>query len=659
MNVSRNDACPCGSGKKYKRCCGKASTQHPSHAFAPAPSSTELERMVVLFHAGRYAELEIRAGVLLEKFPVDGVSWKLLCAALQMQGKDALHALQMTAKLLPNDAEAHNNLGLALQDIKQFDGAADCYRYALKINPGDAEVWNNLGTALHDLGQYDAAVVSYRSALRLKPGNVVVLNNCGISFQELRRYDDAVFCYRQALEINPEYAKAHCNLGIALVRLGQLDDAIASYSMALKIEPDALDTNRDFLAAKLYQPSIPTSELFQILTRFAVQMSSDLREIGRPFCNSIESRRKLRIGYVSSDFRYHPVGRNIMPLMGCHDRSRFEIFLYGNVLRPDRITDWFKKSVAVWRSIVGISDQDAAEIIRRDEIDVLVFLAGRFDDNRPLIAACRAAPVQVSFHDPITSGLTAMDYLITDHGLSPFNTEEQFTERLFRLPTFYVHPPSINMPHVGLPPAREKGYVTFGSFNNLSKVNGEVLALWSRVLRAVPSSRLIIKYQNVFENESLRRRISDAFLAHGIEPHRLDLVSASDTGEQHLARYAAIDIALDTFPFTGSTTTFEALWMGVPVVTLLGDHMVARWSGAMLKKLKLDELIANNETEYINIAQSLALNLDRLETLRLTLRERVVKSPLCDEQGRTRQIERAYRWMWAKWCAGTNANAGR
>lgn len=622
----------------------------PSFA-SPAPSSIELDRLVALFHAGRYAELEVQASLLLGKFPKSGISWKLLCASLQMQGKDALRALQKAAELLPDDAEAQNNLGLVLQDLKQFDSAVASYRRALKIDPDNAEVWNSLGTALQDIGQLDAAVDSYHRALKIKPDFVEGYNNLGIAFQELRRQDDAVACYHRALKIKPDYEEAHRNLGVALASLGQLDEAVASYRRALEIKSDSLDTNRDYLAVWLYHPEITLEQLYEKLSSYAVRMSAGLHEIDRYFPNTRDPRRKLRIGYVSSDFRYHPVGRNILPLIGCHDRSKFEIYLYGNVLRPDSVTEWFKSTVTAWRSIVGVSDQDAAEMIRRDEIDILVLLAGRFDDNRPLIAACRAAPVQVSFHDPVTSGLKAMDYLITDHGLSPRDTQELFTERLFHLPTFYVHPPSINMPDVGLPPAREKGYVTFGSFNNPAKVNEQVVALWSRVLHAVPGSRLTIKYQNTFGNESLRRRFLDLFLTHGIEAQRLDLVSASDSGEQHLARYAGIDIALDTFPFTGSTTTFEALWMGVPVITLLGDHMVARWSGSMLKKLKLNELVAHNEAEYVQIAQGLAQNLDHLESLRAGLRERVANSPLCDEKGRAHQLERAFRWMWAKWCA--------
>jgi len=652
MNASRNEPCPCGSGQKFKRCCGKVSSKSVSRSFvSPAPTPIELDQLVALFHSARYENLEIQARLLLKKFPDSGICWKLLCASLQMQGKDALFALQKAAGLLPDDAEAQNNLGLALQDLRQFDSAVACYRRALKINPNDAAICNSLGTALQDMGQFDAAVDSYRLAVRLKPDYVIAHNNLGIAFQELRRYDDAVTCYRRALEIKPDYADAHRNLGIALVRLGQLDEAIASYLLSLGIKPDSCDTTRAYLAASLYHPEITADELFERITSSVARMRSGLLEIERPFSNSHQSQRKLRIGYVSSDFRYHPVGRNIMPLIGCHDQSKFEIYLYGNVLRPDSLTEWFKGAVTGWRSIVGISDQDAAEVIRRDEIDILVLLAGRFDDNRPLIAVCRAAPVQVSLHDPVTSGLKAMDYLFTDHVLSPHATKERYTERLFHLPTYYVHPPSINVPDVKSPPARQRGHVTFGSFNNLAKVNEKVVALWSRVLDSVPGSRMTIKYQNIFENESVRRRISDLFLAHGIEAQRLDLISASDSGEQLLARYAAIDIVLDTFPFTGSTTTFEALWMGVPVITLMGDHMVARWSGSMLKKLKLDELIANDEAEYIEIAKGLAQDLDRLESLRAGLRERVAKSPLCDEKKRAHQLERAFRWMWVKWCA--------
>ncbi|MBT9613609.1 MAG: tetratricopeptide repeat protein [Burkholderiales bacterium] len=618
MNVSRNEPCSCGSGLKYKRCCGRLAAE-PAILPSPAPSAApgEFEQLIALFHAERYAELESRSRLLLERHPDSGLGWKLLGAALGVQGKDALPALQYAAELSPDDVDAHNNLGNVLQDLGQFEGAVASYRRALALKPDFASAHYNLGIALCAIGRLDEAVASYR----------------------------------RALEIKPDYAEAFSNLGNAQRGLGQLDSALASYRSALAIKPDCQDANRAYLTALLYLPDTTVETLCEAHAAFVARMRVGLSEIVRPSFPPCDARKKLRIGYVSSDFRNHPVGRNIMPLMGHHDRSKFEVYLYGDVKRPDGMTDWFKSAADGWRSIVGISDEAAAEMIRRDGIDVLVLLAGRFDDNRPLIVPHWAAPVQVSFHDPATSGLKAMDYLITDHGLSPRDTLERFTERLFHLPAFYVHPPLINVPDVNRLPAREKEFVTFGSFNNPSKVNEQVVALWSRVLLAVPDSRLIMKYKNIFWNESIRRRYFDLFLTHGIEAQRLDLVSASDSGEQHLARYAGIDIALDTFPFTGSTTTFEALWMGVPVITLLGDHMVARWSGAMLMKLKLDELIAHNEDQYVKIAQGLAQNLDRLEALRAGLRERVAKSPLCDEKGRAHQLERAFRWMWAKWCA--------
>lgn len=615
MNVSRNDPCPCGSGLKFKRCCGKIEDE-------PIAVATSLDdefwELVALFHAGGYAEVEHRARNLLERHPESGFAWKLLGTALGVQGKDALPALQKAAALLPDDVDAHNNLGNALQDLGQLEAAVASYRRALAIKPDFASAQYNLGISLRGLGQLDAAVA----------------------------------CYRKALEIKPDYAEAHNNLGKALQDIGLLDEAMASFRSALAIKPNCLDTNRAFLTALLYQPAIKIDALFAEHRACAARLSAADVSISRGFTNNPSSRKKLRIGYVSSDFRNHPVGRNIMPLIGRHDREKFEVYLYANVKRPDGLTDWFNGAADGWRSIVGLSDEAAAEMIRRDEIDLLVLLAGRFDDNRPLIAAYRAAPVQVSFHDPATSGLKAMDYLIADAMLSPRDTSEQFTERVVHLPTFYVHPPLAGAPEVTPLPAREKAYVAFGSFNNPSKVNERVVALWAKVLHAVPGSRLVLKYQNIFGNESVRKRCLELFLAQGIEAARLDLISASDSSEQHMARYAAVDIALDPFPFNGSTTTFEALWMGVPVITLLGDRMVARWSGAMLKKLQLDELIAHDETEYVAIAQGLAQNLERLESLRGGLRDRVAKSPLCDETRRARQVERLFRWMWAKWCAG-------
>lgn len=678
VNPGRNAPCPCGSGKKYKHCCaGKTPPR--------APTAADFNQLAVLFKSGRYVELERHARMLFEQYPEAGLVWKLLGISLQMQGKNALAALQKAAKLLPDDAEAHNNLGSALQDVGQLDGAVASYRRALEIkfdyadahynlgialkglgqlndaiasyrkalslNPHDADAYFNLGIALYDLGQIDAAVASYRNALICNSQAADVHYNLGLALQDQGLLDDAVASYRQVLKIKPDFADAYCNLGVTLASLGRLEEAITCYAKALEIDENLLAAGRSYLAALLYRLDISVDSLFEELSRFAVKMSAGLSEIKRPFANSRDTLRKLRIGYVSSDFHNHPVGRNTQPLIGCHDRSKFEIYLYGNVKRPDGMTEWFKSTADKWRSIIGMTDQAAAEIIRRDEIDILVLLAGRFDDNRPLIAAYRAAPVQVSLYDAATSGLKSMDYFLADINLVPKNTKEKFTERVVRLPTFYVHAPLIDMPDVSPLPAKENGYITFGSFNNPAKLNEQVVALWAGVLKAVPDSRLRLKYKTVFGVESVRQHYLKLFREHGVEAHRIELASGRDSLESHLARYAQIDVVLDPFPFTGATATFESLWMGVPVVTLMGEWFMARWSGAMLKKIGLDNLVAASKDEYIEIARWLAGDVDHLSALRANLRDRVAQSPLCDEKGRARQIERAFRWMWKKWCA--------
>jgi len=287
-----------------------------------------------------------------------------------------------------------------------------------------------------------------------------------------------------------------------------------------------------------------------------------------------------------------------------------------------------------------------AALVRADEVDVLVVLAGRFDRNRPLVAAYRPAPVRVSFHDPGTSGLSAVEYLIADRTLVPRRREERFSERVVCLPSFYIHAP-LEGPQVGPLPAAERGYVTFGSFNNPAKVNDEVLALWGEVLRAVPGSRLKLKFKNWFGNQGLRERMLRGL---GSESDRVEFMAAEAARGEHLALYNDVDIALDPFPFTGSTTTFEALWMGVPVVTLAGAAMAGRWSASILQALKLPELVAGSRAEYVGIAAGLAGDLSRLAGLRAGLRDRVAGSPLCDGRSRARQVERIYRALWRRWC---------
>lgn len=578
-----------------------------------------------------------------------------LGSAYELQGKltEAIEHYERALKLDPKNTVALLNKGRILQLLGAQDQAVACYETALKIESGLMQARINLGAALLALGRPEDAVSCLQAVLAIHPESAEAYGNMGLALDELGRLDEAIDALRKASSLQPDQAKAFLNLGSVLLKQGQLAESIDAFKRALMLKPDYIDAASNLLVALLYLPGLDEDARFDALCLLEQRFDSGYKGKHTPFANSRKAQKKLRIGYVSSDFRNHPVARNFEPMIRHHDRNQFEVYLYGNVEKPDETTERFKQAADRWQSIQGVSDEVVARKIREDAIDILVLLAGRFDENRPLIATYRAAPVQVSLHDAATSGLKEMDYLIADAQLAPRNSQERFTERLVRLPTFYLHAPLIDMPDISPLPSQERGYLAFGSFNNPAKVNEHVVALWSEVLKAVPGSKLLLKYKTAFGVTSVKTRYLKLFEACGIQSETLILVGENEALSQHLERYSAIDIALDTFPFTGSTTTFEALWMGVPVITLAGDTMVSRWSASMLKKVKLDELVAHSADEYVSIARKLADDLDYLDKLRAGMRERVAHSPLCDASARTRQIERAYRWMWEKWCVTT------
>ena len=338
------------------------------------------------------------------------------------------------------------------------------------------------------------------------------------------------------------------------------------------------------------------------------------------------------------------------PLIANHDHQAFEIFCYADVAHPDGMTEWYQSSVEHWRSIIGMSDEDVARMVRADKIDVVVILAGRFDRNRPLVSAYRAAPVQVNNLEVATSALQEMDYFLTDDYLNPPETEQKFTEEIYRLPCSFPGAPIEASPPVGPLPADRAGRITFSSFNNPAKVSGEVLNLWARVLEAVPGSRLMLKYHRTYFVASLRHRILSEFEAAGISKDRILFPEPGDTKYEHLLSYGEIDIALDSFPFNGETTTIQALSMGVPVIALIGNSFVSRASAMMLRHVGLIKLAAATPDEYVACARDLAGDLARLRSLRQTLREQLTASPMYDAPVYTQSIEKAYRDMWGRWC---------
>jgi predicted O-linked N-acetylglucosamine transferase (SPINDLY family) len=551
----------------------------------------------------------------------------------------------------PGFAKAYNNLGNVLSELRDVEGAIEAFRRAVAIDGAAAEFHTNLGSALAEAGRFEAAAASHRRALELKPDLVAAHVNLGDAMVSLNQLVEAELHFRRALDLDPADFEAAESLAFLYSGLGDFEQTFAWFDRARALAPDRVSIYRGILVAALYHPGFDNACRFAEHLRFARVAAAHGPSSVPSFPNSRDPARRLRIGWLSSDFRNHPVGRNIAPLLEQRDRSHFEAYCYSEQHKPDAVTAQFRNLADVWRPIAGLTDKELARLIRSDGIDILIVIAGRFDLNRFCLPVQRAAPVQISLYDAATSGLAATDFLLSDRLMTPRHSAERFTERLLRLPGLYIHRPIDMAPEPGPPPARAAGHVTFGCFNNPVKINDHVLAAWGEILWQVPGSRLVLKYQDFYRSPERRARMNRRLATHGIDPARVEMRQTREAHAAHLASYASIDIALDPFPFNGSTVTFEALWMGVPVVALAGDHFMARWSSAMLLCAGLADLVAPSIDEYVSIARALAQDAGRLAGLRATLRDRVRNSPVCDARGRARQVERLMRAVWRRWCA--------
>ncbi len=572
--------------------------------------------------------------------------------ALKEQGQldEALPCYRTAARLKPDFAEAHNNLGNLLRELGQLDEAVASCREAVRLKPQFPEAHNNLGAALADQGKLAEAVACYREAVRQRPDYAEAHNNLGVALAHQRKLDEAAASLRQATRLRPGYGEALNNLGNTLKDQGMLEEAVACYRQAVAARPDNAAFHSNLVYALNFLPGLDPAALFAEQRAWARRHAEPLAATVRPQDVDRSPARRLRLGYVSPDFREHVMGSYIEPVLAAHDRGRFEVFCYADVPHPDERTLRIQQLADHWRSLVGVSDERAAELIRQDRIDLLIDLAGHTGNNRLLVFARKPAPVQAThFGCPTTTGLAAMDYRLTDAPTDPPGTAEPFhTETLYRLAGFswhYVPPEGLE---VGELPARRTGHVALASFNQLAKLTPEVIAVWSRILAALPTARLQLLTGAGAEAD---RRLTGLFARHGIGPERLVLLGKRPRVE-YLRLYQTVDFCLDPFPYAGCNTSCDALWMGCPVVTLEGTTSAGRVGFCLLTGLGLPDLVARTPADYVAIAVRLAGDLDRLAGLRADLRDRIRRSGLTDAVGFTRKLEDAYRAMWAKWCAG-------
>jgi predicted O-linked N-acetylglucosamine transferase (SPINDLY family) len=507
----------------------------------------------------------------------------------------------------------HNSLGSLHVRRGEAREALQAFRKALVPEPR-VEPLSNLGVLLRRIGRLEEGAKPLRLALKLDPDNVHVANNLAVIEADQGRLHEAERRLRDALERDPTYAVAHSNL----------------------------------VYFQNFRDDVDPRRLFEAHLEWGRRHADPLGTRPARPVHGEDSERLLRVGYISPDFRKHSVSYFFAPVLECHDRERFEVFCYADVAQPDAVTERLQQASDGWLRVTGLRPDAVARRIREDRIDILVDLAGHTGDNPLMVLAHRPAPVQVSWLGyPNTTGMRAVDYRLADAVVEPPGlADELSTETVVRLPHgFHCYEPPPGAPAAAPLPAPRQGHVTFGSFNDLKKTQPAVIRAWAEILNRVPGSRLLLKCSS-FVDATTRDRYAKSFAEAGADPERVRMVPRVASTEEHLGLYGKIDIGLDPFPYNGTTTTCEALWMGVPVVTLRGDRHAGRVGASLLGRVGLGDWIADTKEGYVALAVSWASRRDELAALRRELRERVARSPLRDARGLTRAIEDAYRTMW-------------
>ena len=607
-----------------------------------APNAPDINNnlSVTLNNLGRYAESISYSKRALE-IDINFVqAYGNLVDSLKATKKydEAYNYINKAINLDPYKVEFHASLADLFQRLGKIDDALITYEYALKLNSNYYPAYINMAKILNNMKRFDEAINLYKKVIKIKPDLAIAYYNLANIQKKINKVEDAIANYKKGLEINPSFADAHYNLANTFANIGEHEQADFSYVNAIRIDPK----NQKFWSNRLlnlnYNPNLSNQYIFNQHKLFAKQFSILNR-------NNIKNKNKntrLRIGYVSADFRKHSVAYFIRPLLKNHDSNFIETFCYYNNSIIDETTEILKTYCENWRSIFEMNDKDILKLIKNDKIDILVDLCGHTPGNKLLIFASKAAPIQITYLGyPNTTGLYTMDYRLTDRYADPDKNSELFySEKLIKLnKCFLCYSGNSKISHNKNIPQNRNNYITFGSFNNFKKINSNVIKIWTNILSSIPNSHLILKSsENIFDINYLLKKFFD----EGIKKENIRIIDRKINTQDHMKLYDEIDVALDTFPYNGTTTTFEALWMGVPVVTMAGNNHRGRVSASILENLNLKNLISYNSTDYQKTAITISKNKSYLLNLKKDLREILQNSNLCDSKSFTREVEEIF-----------------
>ena len=663
-------------------------TQHsPRNPHDPA-FRPQYQAAVALFRDARLAESEDTLRKILSQHAGFADAFQMLGVIASKRGEHdkAIELISKAVAIDPNQAGYHYNLAKAYEGAENIDAAISAYRESIRLNTANPSSWLNLSSMLLRKSNPEAAAKVANEALRLQPNSVPALNNLGIALSRIEgrldeaelvfqhalklkpdqadthvnlarmlsaqdRNDEATHLLRKAIDLAPTMAEAYNNLSSTLKFEGKLEEALDCSHRALELQPGATP-HSNLLFNLNYYPHIEPERLYREHLAWAEKYASAPASAIAQHQNDANMHRQLRIGYLSPDFRKHPVATFMQPIIASHHPDRVKIYCYANVEKIDDMSKWFQSHSDEWRDIYGLTDSQAAELIRNDKIDILVELAGHTGGNRLPLMALRPAPVQASYLGYLgTTGLSAIDYKITDAITDPPGATEAFySEKLARLPHgMWCYSPPPDAAEVAPAPVLRNSHITFASFNNSAKVSKDVVRVWADILRTVPNSKLLMLTKG---EGSVHTFFGREFEDRGIDSSRIDLRTRVPF-QDYLNLHADVDIALDPFPYTGGTTTCHALWMGVPVITLPGLRPFSRSSAGILTTLGLSDWIATSPDDYVRIAAEKASDPDGLQHMRESLRARMQASPLTQGDAFTRSLEDCYSQMWHSWC---NAN---
>jgi len=645
------------------------------------PTQEIIKVILELFNSNKLIKAKKEIDNQLTKFPNSSILFNILGAVLDGQNElnEAVKNYKKAIKINPDYAQAYNNLGAALHKLKKIDDAINFYKKAINLKVNFPEALNNMGNATRDLGKLNEAIQYFKKAIEVKSNYSEAYHNLGSTNEELGNKKEALENYKKAIEIKPNYAGVYNSLGMLFVALKNFDEAISAYNKAIKLEPNyekpynnlgnlqsdlgkfdiANTLYRQALKIKPYYPKAYSNLLFNLNYKINFDVKTYLSEAKKLALNWRSNKKnllvkhkyeknpkKIKLGFVSSDFGNHPGGFFSLSTLRELKKKNFELIAYSNLDRRDEFSEHFKPLFSKWHSINKKDDEEVVKHIIEDGIHILIDMQGHSAHNRLPIFLYKPAPIQASWLAQGSTGISEIDYFIGSHHITPVEDSEHFVERILKLPEISqcFTPPDFEVTINSLP-ALKNNFVTFGCLNKSTKINDDVINLWSKILLSIPNSKLLLKSWE-FDNLKFCDDILRRFKKYNINKNNLIFQGKSKSRKELLEVYNEIDISLDPFPFQGNTSTCESSWMGVPVVTLKGDRYLSHFGESINSNLNMYDWIAKNQNDYVSIAMKFSSNIDKLSEIRKNLRNKTLQSPVCDAVRFTRHFDKILWDMW-------------